>query len=92
MADKRPLCKLCRQNHWLREPHVFTDETKPPCPNCGLLEAEVAMLKRRLAARVTETVTVKPETVTVKPRGRPISGNALTSAQKQRAYRERHDH
>ena len=90
------------------------------CHNCELLEAENAMLKRRLAERVTESVTDNNEGVTVTPsgvtesvtiipesvtvtsssgntvtinrRGRPNSGNALTPAQKQKAYRERRDH
>ena len=56
-----------------------------PCPYCEGYQAEIAMLKRRLA----DIVTINPTGVTEKLRGRPNSGNALTPAEKQRAYRER---
>ena len=66
------------------------------CPRCGELEAEVVklktLLKDRNANAVTHSVTGMEHVtgiVTRNKRGRPRSGNALTPAQKQRAYRER---
>ena len=115
MADKRPLCKLCKERHWLREPHAkplgyagalemmpgappISDailiDRGPVCSNCERLEREIAYLKERLGERVTIspsiTVTGVTETLRVTRKGRPRSGNALTPAEKQRAYRERH--
>ena len=83
---------------------IYIVPDAPSCPYCEGYRVEIAMLKRRLAERVAESVTTSTDSdtenppgvtdnegaVTVNRRGRPNSGNALTPAQKQRAYRERH--
>ena len=99
MSDKQPLCKLCKERHWSSESHRYSLEIvteSVTCPNCELLMAEVAMLKRELAKRnetvthreiVTESVT-QPETVTTVTVGRGHRVYA-SGAARQKAYRER---
>ena len=54
LADKRPVCKLCKAPHWVREPHVWKDGVTPSFTTVTdkVTPAYVQ------APRVTETVTI----------------------------------
>ena len=78
--ETRSLPELLKENANLRL-HIIQLEK--------LLEkAEARVTKKRDKPRVTVTKNPIPVTRVTK-KGRPSSGNALTPAEKQRAYRER---
>lgn len=82
-----PVCRVCGTAHWMRQPHIFKDEKSVPqdvsalVTVCMNLQKEVTYLRERvkLAEETNAKLRAEPEAPQV----------AMSSAERQRAYRER---
>ncbi len=53
MSEKKPLCKLCRERHWMREPHVLGKVTESPSKVTKLAPESKVTAEVRLQGKVT---------------------------------------
>ena len=92
---KPPICRLCKQEHWGHERHLFGADTWPKVKAVAKAPVTLTPIKAfvyassasRVTAHlddVTKTVTETP--VSRKP-GRPKKANALTPAERKQRQR-----